>query len=324
MRQNALSPRRLRQLPLILAWSLAILIACSQVLFVQSTPKSAVKYRTWSIRSAMRLASLEASLLRPLTPGALAAAPCSAVLAYRPRIWPRVAGGRLDAPASVAASTARRALLGLSIFTLVGGLATANMSAIKDWFAGRAMTGTARFLIAVAALFALLWLSEIVPDLFAGNPSRSATHWKVPTNPMHVLDLAFFLPAVIMRGLLLRRQHPLGYATAAGQLVWGSLRSDADRPAGGRRRGSTDAVSEARLGRERLGRRDDYVSWQTEDRRRASPRGQDQRELAQPSLRELKAFCRIRSYIATARAHRVPVFTALRDAFLDDPWSIPT
>ncbi|HEX7462972.1 MAG TPA: hypothetical protein VF317_12445 [Dermatophilaceae bacterium] len=94
------------------------------------------------------------------------------------------------------------------------------MSAIKDWFAGRAMTGTARFLIAVAALFALLWLSEIVPDLFAGNPSRSATHWKVPTNPMHVLDLAFFLPAVIMSGLLLRRQHPLGYATAAGQLVW--------------------------------------------------------------------------------------------------------
>jgi hypothetical protein len=37
------------------------------------------------------------------------------------------------------------ALLGLSIFTLVGGLATANMSAIKDWFAGRAMTGTAAF-----------------------------------------------------------------------------------------------------------------------------------------------------------------------------------
>src|SRR5664280_2172010 len=42
------------------------------------------------------------------------------------------------------------------------------------------------------------------------------------------------------------------------------------------------------------------------------------------SLRGLKAFCRIRSYIATARAHRVPVFTALRDAFLDSPWSIPT
>src|SRR5664280_933228 len=41
------------------------------------------------------------------------------------------------------------------------------------------------------------------------------------------------------------------------------------------------------------------------------------------SMRGLKAFCRIRSYIATARAHDVPVFTALRDAFLDSPWSIP-
>lgn len=40
---------------------------------------------------------------------------------------------------------------------------------------------------------------------------------------MHVLDLAFFLAAVIMSGLLLRRQHPLGYATAAGQLVWLAL-----------------------------------------------------------------------------------------------------
>ena len=41
------------------------------------------------------------------------------------------------------------------------------------------------------------------------------------------------------------------------------------------------------------------------------------------SMRGLKAFCRIRSYIATARAHDVPVFTALPDAFLDSPWSIP-
>jgi transposase len=42
------------------------------------------------------------------------------------------------------------------------------------------------------------------------------------------------------------------------------------------------------------------------------------------SMRGLMAFCRIRSYIATAKAHGVSVFTALRDAFLGDPWSIPT
>ena len=52
MRQKALSPRMLRQLPLIFAWSLAILMVCSQLLFVQSTSKSMLKYSAWSIRLA--------------------------------------------------------------------------------------------------------------------------------------------------------------------------------------------------------------------------------------------------------------------------------
>ncbi len=41
-------------------------------------------------------------------------------------------------------------------------------------------------------------------------------------------------------------------------------------------------------------------------------------------MRGLTAFYRIRSYIATAKAHGAAVFTALRDAFLGNPWTIPT
>jgi hypothetical protein len=41
------------------------------------------------------------------------------------------------------------------------------------------------------------------------------------------------------------------------------------------------------------------------------------------STRGLAAFCRIRSYITTAKAHGIGVFTALRDAFLGNPWTIP-
>lgn len=115
------------------------------------------------------------------------------------------------------------ATLGLSIFGLVGGLATADTEAIKRRFTGRRLTGTAVFLVVVAVIFALLWLSEIVPDLLAGSSSRSADEWKTPTNPVHVLDLSFFLPAVIISGFLLKRRHPFGYATAAGQLVWLAL-----------------------------------------------------------------------------------------------------
>ena len=76
------------------------------------------------------------------------------------------------------------------------------------------------FLIVVAALFALLWLSEIVPDLLVGRPPTSAAEWNIPTNPVHVLDLAFFLPAACLSGVLLLRHHWLGYGSAVGQLVW--------------------------------------------------------------------------------------------------------
>jgi hypothetical protein len=115
------------------------------------------------------------------------------------------------------------AVLGLSIYALIGGLATMDVPTVKAWFAGRALPLTAWTLIVLATLFALLWLSEIVPDLLAGRGSTSARDYQVPTNPVHVLDLAIFIPAVAISGVLLLRKQPLGYATAPGMLVFLAL-----------------------------------------------------------------------------------------------------
>lgn len=115
------------------------------------------------------------------------------------------------------------AVLGLSVYALIGGLATLDASIVKAWFTGRALPLTAWTLMVLATLFALLWLSEIVPDLLAGRGSTSAGDYRVPTNPVHVLDLAIFLPAVFASGVLLLRKDPLGYATAPGQLVFLAL-----------------------------------------------------------------------------------------------------
>ena len=117
------------------------------------------------------------------------------------------------------------AVLGLTLFALIGGLATADTAAITASSAGRVARWPAWFLITVAVLFALLWLREIVPDLVAGAPSTSAKDWQVPTNPVHVLDLAFFLPAAAAGGVLLLRRHKMGYVTTAGSLTWVTLTS---------------------------------------------------------------------------------------------------
>ena len=42
----------------------------------------------------------------------------------------------------------------------------------------------------------------------------------MPTNPVHVLDLAFFLPVVFAAGVLLLRRNAWGYTLAPGLLVF--------------------------------------------------------------------------------------------------------
>jgi hypothetical protein len=117
------------------------------------------------------------------------------------------------------------AVLGLSLFALIGGLTTLPGQALTNLVQADRVRWIGWFLIAVAVLFGLLWLREIVPDLLAGRPSASAADWRVPTNPVHVLDLAFFLPAVFASGMALLRSRWLGSATAAGQLTFLALTS---------------------------------------------------------------------------------------------------
>lgn len=118
------------------------------------------------------------------------------------------------------------AVLGLSLFAFLGSLlALFSTTELKDRFAGIGVRFPGWFLITAAVLFTLLWLSEIVPDLLAGRPSTSAAIWKVPSNPVHILDLAFFLPAVFAAGVLLLRRSHIGFAAAAGSLIFLGLTS---------------------------------------------------------------------------------------------------
>lgn len=72
----------------------------------------------------------------------------------------------------------------------------------------------------VAVLFCLLWLAEIIPAILQGITPPSLVAAGLVTNPVHILDLAIFLPGVFMVGLLLRRQHPLGLLFAPALLVF--------------------------------------------------------------------------------------------------------
>jgi hypothetical protein len=71
--------------------------------------------------------------------------------------------------------------------------------------------------IAIGVLFGLLWLSELIPATMSGEVPPSVVEAGLWVNPIHVIDLAILLPALIIAGW----QALQGRAT--GQFLVGPL-----------------------------------------------------------------------------------------------------
>jgi hypothetical protein len=115
------------------------------------------------------------------------------------------------------------AVLGMATFSLIGGASAVVPTGVANALGNRKERFTAVFLLLMTAVFAALWLSDIVPALVDGSTPESVLDVGLPTNPVHVLDLAFFLPAVGFVGWSLLQRHPLGYAAAPAMLVFLAL-----------------------------------------------------------------------------------------------------
>ncbi|MGH8945005.1 MAG: hypothetical protein ACRDVL_02515 [Acidimicrobiia bacterium] len=114
------------------------------------------------------------------------------------------------------------AVFGLSIYALVGGLASIDPERVKESFTSRTPLRTAStVLIAIGAVFYLLWLSEVIPATLGNATPQSLVEAGLPTNPVHVLDMAVLLPATMLAGVLLTKRREWGYCLAP--LLLGSL-----------------------------------------------------------------------------------------------------
>jgi len=113
------------------------------------------------------------------------------------------------------------AVLGMSLFSLIGGVVSMDYQAVASAFTSRrAVQVTAWFLIVTAVLFGFLWLSEDVPALLSNTKPQSVMDMAIPTNPVHILDLGFFLPAVIITGICLLKKKAWAYSFAPAFIVF--------------------------------------------------------------------------------------------------------
>jgi hypothetical protein len=113
------------------------------------------------------------------------------------------------------------ATLGLSVFAFValaGELAETPPAVDRR---GARLAGG--FLVAIGVLFGALWLLEDVPALLRGSAPDSLAETGLLTNPVHVIDLAFVLPAHVLVGAWLWRGRRRGEVYGPILLAFGAL-----------------------------------------------------------------------------------------------------
>ena len=116
------------------------------------------------------------------------------------------------------------AVLGLSFFGLVGFLPALSISEIAGRYGQRApVKTTAAALFLIALVFGVQWLREIIPALGSGQAPKGVAELGLLTNPVHVLDLSFVLPANVITALLLLRRKPVAFTIAPVLLVFSTL-----------------------------------------------------------------------------------------------------
>lgn len=104
------------------------------------------------------------------------------------------------------------AILGLSFYLLVFSLSNLDYQKIKDSFdknwSGKSLSN---LLLITGIMFYLLWLSSVVSYVLKGVMPPDLELAGLVTNPVHVLDMAIFLPSAIISAVLLKKKSKFGY-----------------------------------------------------------------------------------------------------------------
>jgi hypothetical protein len=116
------------------------------------------------------------------------------------------------------------AIVGLSFYTLIGSMIGLHASSLQPYISPNSRARpVSMFLLVLALLFYLLWLSQDIPALLTGKIPSTVTGNGLLTDPVHVLDLGLLLPAMIITSISLWRGKLLGFLLAVPLLVFSIL-----------------------------------------------------------------------------------------------------
>ena len=112
------------------------------------------------------------------------------------------------------------ALLGFAFWSLVVLLSHVDADRFARSFDRRLpVRAIGGYLVGVSALFAMVWLKDILPANANGSVPSALVETGMTTNPFQLIDLAVSLPTGILAGILLWQRRPWGYVLSGLMLV---------------------------------------------------------------------------------------------------------
>lgn len=108
--------------------------------------------------------------------------------------------------------------LGLALLTFVVGVTDVWTDSSGPPLRG--VRWTAGYLLVVTFLNGLAWLRRLVPAMFADDPRSILTGTGLPTSPVYVQDLAFWLPTIAWVGIGMWKGHQLRVVLGAAALTY--------------------------------------------------------------------------------------------------------
>jgi hypothetical protein len=110
--------------------------------------------------------------------------------------------------------------LSLSLFAFILFFSDMMFQKIEGWFTGAPVGAISVYILVVALIFYVLWLSSIIPAIIQNELPRDVADNNLLVSPVHVIDLVFALPGLIIGALLIRKKRGPGYLITSIALVF--------------------------------------------------------------------------------------------------------
>lgn len=110
--------------------------------------------------------------------------------------------------------------LGLSLYAFILVISALRQERVADWFAPVPARAISVYLFIVALIFYALWLRSVVPAIIHNEIPKEVGDYNLLVNPIHVIDLVFALPALIIGSVLLWKKQSMGYIIASVALIF--------------------------------------------------------------------------------------------------------